>query len=333
MEKKSNRFLLLTFVFGVIGLVTAISTMFFSKAIKTIVIILSVLFFVLAIGSFVYSMKIESDIANKKKKEEEERKEKEQEKRLKEHSKIIKENNLEEVQFNKEFKREFGISFLEFKKSKKPKSILLYNEETSKFYIFEKIVLMTKEYFLLYDKSSITPDFAKLTESVFWNNSMLDIYKRISIKDVKKVLYPYDNLEYVEFIEDVEEKTGSTVTQYQLEKHEFFHGTASAMKKAQDSTFTYKNDRSKVLFYFSSNMHIGPLENNVGKQPNQFPSELLTIWNDKNINRVQTKALINNKENQKDKSLQKIRELKQLLDEGIITQEEFDIKKKELLGL
>lgn len=88
MDKKSNRFLLLTFVFGVIGLVTAISTMFFSKATKTIIIILSVLFFVLAIGSFVYSMKIETDISEKKKKEEEERKEKEQEQKIEEHSRI-----------------------------------------------------------------------------------------------------------------------------------------------------------------------------------------------------------------------------------------------------
>lgn len=105
------------------------------------------------------------------------------------------------------------------------------------------------------------------------------------------------------------------------------------MKKTQDSSFTYKTDRSKVIFYFVSDMNIGPLENGIGKQPDQFPSELLSIWNDKNINRVKTKALLNNNQNQKDNSIQKTRELKQLLDEGIITQEEFDIKKKELLGL
>ena len=47
---------------------------------------------------------------------------------------------------------------------------------------------MNKEYFLLYEKSSKSPDFVELTKSVFWNNSMLDIYKRISIKDVKKII-------------------------------------------------------------------------------------------------------------------------------------------------
>ena len=48
----------------------------------------------------------------------------------------------------------------------------------------------------------------------------------------------------------------------------------------------------------------------------------------------QPQAAVQNAGEQKEKSnIEQIREFKQLLDEGIITQEEFNLKKKQLLGL
>ncbi|WP_081460877.1 SHOCT domain-containing protein [Fructobacillus fructosus] len=41
----------------------------------------------------------------------------------------------------------------------------------------------------------------------------------------------------------------------------------------------------------------------------------------------------NNSSSSKSNNLSDLRELKSLLDEGIITQEEFDLKKKEILGI
>ena len=81
----------------------------------------------------------------------------------------------------------------------------------------------------------------------------------ITIDQVEKILYPYEDLEYVEYINDVSQYSiGKKPSSFDLSIHESLYGTASAINKVNNSVHTITNDNSYIKLYFSSKSKITP---------------------------------------------------------------------------
>ena len=263
---------------------------------------------------------------------------------------IKKNNNLEEMKLNIDFKNKYGITFLELQDKLTQaidKSLYLFditNVEASEIYKFTLIELNNTKYFFLY-KINNGPKFVKLFKTTIFDEELLEIYKNTTLSEVEECMFLYDDLEYVEYVNNVQEITmGSKPSSLSLAVHEELFGTAAAMNKANNSVYTSKYDNSYIKFYFSSSSRIIPkkyLLSDLEKRGEVYYKDALEkIWVEKeknhvlnanilNASKTQTKVEVNNTS---DDPYTKLRELKVLLDEGILTQEEFDAEKKKLLN-
>ena len=274
----------------------------------------------------------------------------ERQKRIDKSLEIKKNNNLEEMKLNIDFKNKYGITFLELQDKlimSTDKSLLLVditNGEGSGIHNFTLIELNNTKYFFLY-KTNYGPKFVNLFKTAIFDEELLEIYKNTTLSEVEECMYLYDDLEYVEYVNDVKEiNMGSKPSSLSLSVHEELFGTAAAMNKANNSVYTTKYDNSYIKFYFSSSSRIIPkkyLLSDLEKRGEvYYKGALEKIWVEKekdhvlnanilNASKTQTQVEVNNTSND---PYAKLRELKVLLDEGILTQEEFDAEKKKLLN-
>lgn len=243
---------------------------------------------------------------------------------------IEKKNDLENVELNVKFKEKYGISFLSFRE-KMISSECLYlkaNKNSTTQHKFQIVELNNAEYFVLNLGLSI---YEKLIFSSLWDENLVNIYKNAKIEDVSELLYNYDLLEYVEFVEkNLECPITRGPSALDLAIHEELYGTASAINKANTPIPTEKINISYITFNFASKLNIMPLMYEVGglKKENYF-GILKKVWLTKEKNRLINSKLINNNDTN---TYAKLRELKSLLDEGIITQEEFEREKNKILN-
>ena len=267
---------------------------------------------------------------------------------------IEKNNNVEEMKLNIDFKNKYGITFLELRDKiimspiRSPGQSLflsdITNGEECVFYKFILIELNNTKYFLLY-KTKNGPKFVELFEKAIFDEKLLEIYKNTTLSEVEECMYLYDDLEYVEYVNNVKEiNMGSKPSSLSLSVHEELFGTAAAMNKLNNSVYTRKYDNSYIKFYFSSSSRISPKQYLLGDLEKggevYYKGALAKIWTEKEKNHVLNANILNASKNQNrvevnntsDEPYAKLRELKVLLDEGILTQEEFDAEKKKLLN-
>ena len=287
----------------------------------------------------------------KKQKEEEQTKEikKQEEESLKERvhksyqeSLVIeKENNLATFPINKAFEEKYGITFLQFKKEHERTSVEInLFDDSSNMYTFRKID--TIPYFTLCNTKNKS-NFHELLTSLCWDNKAFQIYKNITIDEIEKDMYHYDLLEYVEYIveEGLSFSSTSQNSKLGLAIHEEIWGTAATVQKVLNSQAPKKatRDTGYLNFYFASpcpsKLHTLS-DSLVGVK--YLKGAKKKVWEEKNIDRVKNKAAIASSTataspTPKTKSLEELKDLKELLDLGVITQEEFEQKKKQILGL
>lgn len=258
------------------------------------------------------------------------------------------------MKLNIDFKNKYGISFLELRDKIRMSSIRspgqslflsdITNGEEYVFYNFILIELNNTKYFLLY-KTKNGPKFVELFEKAIFDEKLLEIYKNTTLSEVEECMYLYDDLEYVECVNNVKEiNMGSKPSSLSLSVHEELFGTAAAMNKLNNSVYTRKYDNSYIKFYFSSSSRITPKKYLLGDLEKggevYYKGALAKIWAEKEKNHLLNANILNASKNQNrvevnntsDEPYAKLRELKVLLDEGILTQEEFDAEKKKLLN-
>ena len=309
-------------------------------------ILFIVLCFVIEYVGILLAQKNKSEIeeANFKKKEAE------KQKQIDKSLEIKKNNNLEEIKLNIDFKNKYGISFLELQEilMSKDKSIILLditNGDEFRAYTFILLELNNTKYFLLDNGAYNSQKFVRLFRTATFDDELLEIYKNTTLSEVEECMYLYDDLEYVEYVNNVKEiNMGSKPSSLSLSVHEELFGTAAAMKKLNNSVYTRKYDNSYIKFYFSSSSRITPkkyLLNDLEKRGEiYYKGTLAKIWAEKEKNHVLNDNILNASKTQNrvevnntsDDPYAKLRELKVLLDEGILTQEEFDAEKKKLLN-
>lgn len=248
---------------------------------------------------------------------------------------IEKNNDLESVLLNIEFKKKFGLSFLEFKKNIALKDHLYLTKSVndSEGYIFKVIELNNRQYFILNTEKTL---LEKLMFQPEWDEETLSIYKNLTIDDASKLIFSYDMLEYVEYVENIMEfKITRGPSSFDLAVTEELYGTAAAINKANQSIPTEKINKSYIKFTFSSQMNVMPLIYTVrALREENYVGLLKKVWLEKEKNRLINSRLVSKKSNYNDdvSDYNKLRELKKLLDDGIITKEEFEREKYKILN-
>lgn len=299
-------------------------------------------------------------IQEAKAKKEEERIAAEKEKQEREYTEKIKAIQRDECEKNKdvdisklpfcvEFEKEFNMSFQDFKNSfrkielsKGSKEIsyntsitFIYNDKffyiKGRVYGFEKRIneqLSLDEY-----------EFEEIFLESKKTDYALEIYKRAKVSDFKKFLYSLDDLLYIQKYNETDEfrlsNINKTPSKLSLAVTESFYGTAAAMKKLNNQNdYVSTTEYCGGKFVFSEKTNLPILYHvSTGKSLILLPDEE-KLFNLKSYEHYQERMLKNSaKESNTNSSLDEIKKLKELLDCGAITQEEFDSKKKELLNL
>lgn len=164
---------------------------------------------------------------------------------------------------------------------------------------------------------------------------VLKVYEKAKVSDFKKFLYSLDDLLYIQKYNDVEEwGSAKTPSKLSLVVTESLYGTAAAMKKLNKQEESNKTYYCGGKFVFSEKTNL-PILYHVSKGKSLILlSDEEKLFNLKSYEHYQERMLKNSaKESNTNSSLDKTKKLKELLDCGAITQEQFDSKKKELLNL
>lgn len=242
-------------------------------------------------------------------------------------------NDLENTLFNIEFSNKYKISFLNFKRNFNSKSDDYIDLFHGRFY---KINLNNKAYFMIISETDMeTNDFVKVLLSEYWDEKIYDIYKNLILEDFDKYIYPYEYLKFIEYVDEIYSyKMANFRNKNSYAIDEELFGTAYAANKAISDQKEYTSDYSYLKFYFDDKFQFSEskyyLQGDEKKGSAHYTGLLKTVWLEKDINRINnSQSLMNNNES----SANQIRELKSLLDDGLITQEEFEAKKKQLLNL
>ena len=294
---------------------------------------------------FVLHIKDEIKIKIQKKKEKVLQKVKLEEAKKKRNNEIQKNSSIDlsTLAFPRQFKEEFGQDFFEFKESLK----IIRSSDMPKgnYYGFgeiKNVFMFNDKYFYLY--STLTKDNDKENNSYLLmgddekTDDLINLYTNTKLSDFKKNLYSLDDLLYVVGYTDKEESRYQSFSQpskISLAFTEGLYGTAAAMKKLNDSQnkdMVVTKNYYIYKFIFSEKTNLPVMFDSSWMSPSY---EILKLYNTKTYERYQEKLF--NKANKtlekKDDELnfEKLMKYKELLDCGVITQEEFDKKKKELL--
>lgn len=258
---------------------------------------------------------------------------------------ISRSSNLSNKQLSLNFKSKYGISFENFKSNLLASDFILLSSDfgANDMFVFRKIKLNNKTCFLLESKSNKS-SAEKLIYTSLVTDEIVKMYDYVKLSDIEKHIYDYDLLKYVNFIEDITTvNTGKKPSSLGLAVHESIYGTASAINKANTSVNQMTWNSSNVEFIFDSNFIVSKLKHDLSRSeqsgPTSFKGLLREVWHEKNQELVknveQISEVINSVQNNAPTAAPdygKLRELKALLDEGIITQEEFESQKKKILG-
>lgn len=291
-----------------------------------------------------------ADKITAEKKEQEEKVMEELEVKQREECEKNKDVDISKLPFCVEFEKEFNMSFQDFKNSFKkiklntnPKSItnngfvLMYNDKY--FYITGGLYLLgygkKKKPELSISKYDFEEIFLK-SDKTDW---ALKVYEKAKVSDFKYFLYSIDDLLYIKEYTDSTEYTFNDTpnkpSSLSLAVTESLYGTAAAMNKINNNNEqrTSKIEYCGLKFYFSEKTNL-PVLYYVKNGRQYFSSDANYLFNLKSYERYQERILKNSvKESNTNSSLDEIKKLKELLDCGAITQEEFDSKNKELLNL
>lgn len=324
-----------------------------------IIFILFLAFLFCLIGS-IYAY---SNTKEAKEKKEQERKTKETEEMLKRAEEELQEEcrqndgiDISKLPFCAEFKKEFNISFQKFKKSFKEIALSFDQYEYS--YMKELSIVYNDKYFYIkglwlrgYEKqiseqSSLDrDDFEEIFFGPDKSNRALEIYETAKAADFKEFLYSLDDLLYIAESYDCKvqphfgiEKKPSNLS---LSVTESLFGTAAAMNKLNNESrgnLTSKDDFYIKKFIFSESSGL-PAVYCVYPAPIYFRDDAKKLFEQKSYEHYQEKLtkintfISNTNTSNTISNLDEIKKLKELLDCGAITQEEFDAKKKNLLNL
>lgn len=253
---------------------------------------------------------------------------------------FAKENNLEGYPINTDFLKKYGISLLAFKSQFNANALSTGSMTGAytqyKVYLF-KVMDRTKLFLLKLDSDS---KLYKFFNFEYWNEEMKQNYLSLSLQDLDSVIYDYDVLEFVEYKENIDTHSysfESKPSSLGLAVHEELFGTASAINKANQkpvvSTFTY-ND-SYITFNFKEDSNIPVLRYML--KPTEQKGEayyfgiLKEIWVSKNIKAVTAKSLVNSNSSKRN-NMEVLKEIKEMYEAGLITQEEYELKKKDILS-
>lgn len=273
-------------------------------------------------------------------------------KELEEMEKAIEEKNKKEDQKNKdidiskfpfciEFEKEFNMSFQDFKNSLKKIKLskdskrydsitFIYND---KYFYVEGLYGYDKE---VDAQSTLSKnEFEEIITNSNKTDYVLKVYEKAKVSDFKKFLYSLDDLLYIQKYNDVDEwGSAKTPSKLSLAVTESLYGTAAAMKKLNKQEESNKTYYCGGKFVFSEKTNLPILYCvSMGKSLILLSDEE-KLFNLKSYERYQERMLKDSvKESNTNSSLDEIKKLKELLDCGAITQEEFDSKKKELLNL
>lgn len=292
----------------------------------------------------------EADKITAEKKEQEEKARKEFEAKQMEECEKNKDVDISKLPFCVEFEKEFNMSFQDFKNSfrkielsKSPKStvhqgmFLMYNDKY--FYITGGLYLLgygkKKKPELSIDRYEFAEIFLESNKTDY----ALKIYEKTKVSDFKYFLYSIDDLLYIkEYNESTEytfNDTPNKPSSLSLAVTESLYGTAAAMNKINNNEQrTSKIEYYGLKFYFSENTNLPVLYYVKLGDSKYLSPDVNYLFNLKSYERYQERMLKNSaKESNTNSSLDEIKKLKELLDCGAITQEEFDSKKKELLNL
>lgn len=251
--------------------------------------------------------------------------------------------DLSTLPFSKKFKEEFDIDFFEFKNGLN-KIYLSHEPMKSDIsdYLINDVFMYNDHYFYLYDPC--TDDHSENKSYLLMGNDiktdfLIELYKKTEISDFKKRLYSIDDLLYINVYTDKDEIFNTQPSNISLAIKESIYGTAAAMKslmnsKEKSDTFSIKYYIGKFIFSEKTNLPVMYSLNFVPPYQNKDKN----LYNQKTVEHYQEKidnrAIENGKTVDNDNyNLEKIKKLKELLDCGAITQEEFEKKKKELLEL
>ena len=265
-----------------------------------------------------------------------------------------------------EFKKQFFES-----KSAKHKSLHTYSiDSKSNGYTNERVILFGESYFLVGRSFVSSEDDYNYLEIANENNkpstvlhrftpasiavvllknlktdAYISILNTLTIEEFKQSLFPIDSLLYIEYLQNIQTETHTiasaqkTPSKLNLAVTEAVWGTAVAVSKANnaskqnDFTYTTSKNLSKYGFMF----------NPLTKLPKLFLTSydvendkyLVELKSHKTLESYQIQTMQNTSKQSTDKSIseksEELRTLKQLLSDGIITQEEFDVQKKRIL--
>ncbi len=251
--------------------------------------------------------------------------------------------DLSTLPFSKKFKEEFDIDFFEFKNGLN-KIYLSHEPMKSDIsdYLINDVFMYNDHYFYLYDPC--TDDCSENKSYLLMGNDiktdfLIELYKKTEISDFKNRLYSIDDLLYINVYTDKDEIFNTQPSNISLAIKESIYGTAAAMKslmnsKEKSDTFSIKYYIGKFIFSEKTNLPVMYSLNLVPPYQNKDKN----LYNQKTVEHYQEKIDNRSIENGKtvdndNYNLEKIKKLKELLDCGAITQEEFEKKKKELLEL
>jgi len=246
------------------------------------------------------------------------------------------------------FKKQYGVDFEQFKADSK--SFYCYLENDIKHDSSGEIFINSKQkLFFVLSKDNIDEILEVLSTPKNACKDYYDILSRITIDDVKRYLFGFDDLLDIRFIEDIRKTTIDTrlspsPLKIALEA-EFIH-PLFAIADALEGTkpITYTSDFSRYEFLFKTNpfkaIYLGEdTVKSFGANSIISSTPLKELMIDFKIRKAnppmppiqEEKPAVKAESKSQKTKMERLLELKELLDNSLISQEEFDTAKAEIL--
>ena len=160
--------------------------------------------------------------------------------------------------------------------------------------------------------------------------NLLEEYGR-KFDTITNVVYRMNDIKYFEFVDHKNTYSTNNNSKLGVAVNEALFGTAAALSSAQRNINTKTFDHSAFRLVKEFNANIPEIYFDVWDV--EHSKEIRDLINLKSIESYRQKSNISLSSNSNISNADEIRKYKSLLDDGIITEEEFQAKKKELLGL